>query len=1055
MAQAAGGQLEVHRSAVTGLPSFVGTAAARAIPVAVPPGSRPEDRALEFLNSYGPALGLKDKAAVRLKRVHGLDDVGMERVRFQQVHKGVPVTGGEVSIHLRGANVVALNAKTLPDLDTLDTTPRITPAQALATARVLLAKHFDVWNATLSRPRLEILNRGLLEATRHPTRLAWFIEARRTDLRRYLWVDAQTGGVLLDFNQLPHGLFRSVYDAGSGSTLPGTLVRGEGESSTGDADADLAYDYAGDTYNYFLTEHGRDSYDNAGAPLISSVHYCPSPSQCPYANAFWNGSQMVYGTGFPVADDVVAHELTHAVTEHTASLFYYMQSGALDESYADIFGETVDLWNGRGTDTPAVRWLMGEDLPGIGAIRNMMDPTVYGDPGKVSDSQFVCATPGTDAGGVHSDSGVPNHAYALMVDGGTYNGYSINGIGLTKAAKIEYRALTHYLLSGSDFLDNYNALKQACQDLIGSYGITAADYTEVVKALDAVEMSATWPCTPLQPATPLLCGPGQTHLDLFFDDLENAGGNWSTRIIVGANAWYLGSFFATSGTRHLYGDDPDSRTDSCVEMSADVAIPAGGAHLQFNHCYGFEVAGTTFYDGGIIEYSTNGGTTWTNAGGMIVAGAAYGGEISSARNPLKGRNAFVGASYGYVTTQLDLASLADHSVRFRFRMGADNSVGDYGWFIDDVRIYQCADVNDPPTVTVPGTQSVHEDTSLTVTGISVADPDVGSFNMEVTLSVANGTLSLSQTTGLTFSVGDGVSDSIMTFQGMLANVNAALNNLAYRPNPDDNGADTLHVTANDLGHTGVGGAESDSKLVSITINPVNDAPSFVAGANQTVAQNSGPQTVPGWATAISSGPANESGQAVDFIVTHANPSLFSGQPSIAAGGTLTFTPATNVRGSVLVTVQLYDNGGTANGGHDTSGPQTFTLTIGDAADNNVNGLPDDWEQAYFGSGATVLPDEDSDGDGFTNLQELLAGTDPTKPDSALGVTATDQALDGVRISFTTAPGKTYRVDYNDTSPAGPWIALPDSVLGTGGIQQVTDSGGLNRAKRFYRVVLVP
>jgi hypothetical protein len=194
---------------------------------------------------------------------------------------------------------------------------------------------------------------------------------------------------------------------------------------------------------------------------------------------------------------------------------------------------------------------------------------------------------------------------------------------------------------------------------------------------------------------------------------------------------------------------------------------------------------------------------------------------------------------------------------------------------------------------------------------------------------------------------------------------------------------------------------------------------------------------------------------VDFIVTHANPSLFSGPPSVAADGTLTFAPATNVRGSVLVGVQLHDHGGTANGGHDTSGTQTFTLTIGDPTDGNVNGLPDDWEQAYFGGGATVLPDEDSDGDGFTNLQELLAGTDPTKPDSALGVSATDQALDGVRLSFTTAPGKTYRVDYSDTSPVGPWIALPDSVLGTGAIQHVTDPGGLSRAKRFYRVVLVP
>ena len=88
-------------------------------------------------------------------------------------------------------------------------------------------------------------------------------------------------------------------------------------------------------------------------------------AECPYQNAFWNGTQMVYGEDFSLADDVDAHELTHAVTEKSASLAYYMQSGALNESFSDIFGETVDLTNGAGTDTAAVRWQLGEDLPGM------------------------------------------------------------------------------------------------------------------------------------------------------------------------------------------------------------------------------------------------------------------------------------------------------------------------------------------------------------------------------------------------------------------------------------------------------------------------------------------------------------------------------------------------------------------------------------------------------------------------------------------------------------------------------------------------------------------
>lgn len=112
----------------------------------------------------------------------------------------------------------------------------------------------------------------------------------------------------------------------------------------------------------------------------------------------------------------------------------------------------------------------------------------------MSDPQFVCNDGSVDAGGVHSNSGVGNHGYALMVDGGTYNGFTVAGIGLIKAGKIEYRALTQYLLPSSTYADKYDAVNQSCLDLIGTAGISAADCIEVQKALDAVEMSDPWPC---------------------------------------------------------------------------------------------------------------------------------------------------------------------------------------------------------------------------------------------------------------------------------------------------------------------------------------------------------------------------------------------------------------------------------------------------------------------------------------------------------------------------------------------------------------------------------
>ena len=141
----------------------------------------------------------------------------------------------------------------------------------------------------------------------------------------------------------------------------------------------------------------------------------------------------------------------------------------------------------------------------------MMNPNQFGDPGKMSDSaQFVCRSdawtnPNGDSGGVHSNSGVPNHAFALMVDGGSFNGRTVAGIGFTKAAKIQYRALTTYLTSGSGFADNANALNQSCSDLIGTLGITSGDCTQVATAIAAVEMTNTWPCTGATPPPATYC----------------------------------------------------------------------------------------------------------------------------------------------------------------------------------------------------------------------------------------------------------------------------------------------------------------------------------------------------------------------------------------------------------------------------------------------------------------------------------------------------------------------------------------------------------------------
>lgn len=485
--EASSGPLKVTRSRATGLATFVRPLSARGIAVPGASGANVEARARAFVSSAGELFGIPTADGVRVRRT-SKDELGVEHVRFEQTHAGVPVRGGELLVHLRGAAVVAANGRTLPEVDRVSTTASINATQATATARALVTGKLGVQDPRLTAPRLEIVNPGFLAGALTQTHLAWFIEATGPALREWIWVDAHAGEIVLHFSQLMDARNRQIYTANNTSSYPGTLVRSEGQPATGDGDADAAYDYSGDTYDYFFAEHGRDSYDGAGAALISTVHYCEGG--CPYANAFWDGFQMVYGEGFSAADDVDAHELTHAVTEYSAGLIYCLQSGALNESFSDIFGETVDLTNTGGTDTAPVRWLMGEDVPVFGAIRNMMDPTQFDNPGKVSDDEFFCATScfDFDSGGVHINSGVPNHAYALMVDGGTYNGFTVAGIGLTKAGKIQYRALNNYLTSTSLFVDAYDALQQSCTDLIGTSGITAGDCIEVGKALDAVEL---------------------------------------------------------------------------------------------------------------------------------------------------------------------------------------------------------------------------------------------------------------------------------------------------------------------------------------------------------------------------------------------------------------------------------------------------------------------------------------------------------------------------------------------------------------------------------------
>jgi Zn-dependent metalloprotease len=261
------------------------------------------------------------------------------------------------------------------------------------------------------------------------------------------------------------GKNRSVYDAKTGSALPGTLVLSEGGSSSTDLAVNEAYDGAGYTYDLYWNIYQRNSIDGIGMPLNSTVHY-----QKGYDNAFWNGSEMVYGDGdedlppaerlfnrFTISPDVIGHELTHGVTGFTARLMYVDQPGALNESISDVFGSLTKQYH-LGQTADQADWIIGAGLftsnvHGVG-IRSMKAPgTAYDDPILGKDPQPAAMkdylTTTEDNGGVHINSGIPNHAFYVTA-------VEIGGNAWEKAGLIWYRTLREKLQPRASFQDAAN-----------------------------------------------------------------------------------------------------------------------------------------------------------------------------------------------------------------------------------------------------------------------------------------------------------------------------------------------------------------------------------------------------------------------------------------------------------------------------------------------------------------------------------------------------------------------------------------------------------------------
>jgi Zn-dependent metalloprotease len=469
------------------------------------------------------------------------DQIGYGHLRYQQYADGVPVEGGRYSVHAQDQSIVSFSGHYIDFTgEFVAPADRVGAQSALDSALAHVDAEVYLWNSADAQSEvLRNQNNGLPYDIPEGELVYFTVGDEGSDLngqqrlaykfdiysvqplgRDYVFIDAETGDVLGEYERfhaadvpatgtsLYNGTVGFLADStGSDYRLQQTTNGVEtydlnGSTNYGDA-VDItssstsftasdvqtgvqAHFGAESTLEYFNSRHGRDSYDGNGAILRSYVSYSTN-----YVNAFWNGSAMTYGDGDGtnygplVSLDIVGHEITHGVTEFSAGLIYQNESGALNESFSDIFGESVEAFALGAND-----WLMGDDI-GIGssgAIRSMSNPNAFGDPDTYLGTNWFTGT--GDNGGVHINSGVQNKWFYILSEGesGTNDvgfSYDVDGIGIDDAAAIAYRNLSVYLAPSS----NYEAARVgAIQSAIDLFGLDSQQHQSTAAAWDAVNV---------------------------------------------------------------------------------------------------------------------------------------------------------------------------------------------------------------------------------------------------------------------------------------------------------------------------------------------------------------------------------------------------------------------------------------------------------------------------------------------------------------------------------------------------------------------------------------
>jgi thermolysin len=483
---------------------------------------------------------------LRITRQH--DDLVLEGRRHQradQYHQGVRVIGGDIARQLQSGQVVSVFGTVYEGI-AIDANPTLDESRALAIVR---ARSGAVPRPD-DRPELTILP----DDTTGRYALAWRIRAVEGSRIRQYFIDARTGAVLLEYNDVKtqgvrgnaHGVLGDrkkisvmtgaggfvaedplrpptlrTYDmqgnisrvndfiSGRTSLSPTSELATDADNDWTDGAAVDAHVYAGLTYDFFFKRFNRRGLDNANLRIVSLVHPARRDAiftdegfdnQDFFVNAGYYGSGiMIYGVGLPPgvtfggqnvdfmsgALDIVAHELTHGVTEYTSDLIYQNESGALNEAFSDIMAAAIEFtFQPAGSGNLRADYLIGEDVVRPGGFRSMSDPGAFGDPDHYS-RRFT----GTqDNGGVHINSGIANHAFYLAIEGGTNrtSGLGVQGVGAGNRQQVEsafYRAFTELMPANSTFATARAATIQAARDL---HGANSAAEQAITQAWTAV-----------------------------------------------------------------------------------------------------------------------------------------------------------------------------------------------------------------------------------------------------------------------------------------------------------------------------------------------------------------------------------------------------------------------------------------------------------------------------------------------------------------------------------------------------------------------------------------